>query len=149
MFEKRSRYYMIKYIFLITYLLISTNAIYAAIFQNVKFIRCYDGDTCTFTIDGIPKVFGEKISVRILGIDTPEIRGKCESEKLKARAAKKFINAFMHNGQHISLVNIERGKYFRLLADIEVDGVSVSELMVKNGHAREYDGGKRLGWCQL
>jgi micrococcal nuclease len=122
---------------------------FAAEFQNVKFIRCYDGDTCTFTIEGIPKVFGEKISVRILGIDTPEIRGKCEGEKLKAKEAKKFINDFLLNGQHISLVNVDRGKYFRLLADIEVDGISVSELMIKKGYARVYEGGKRLEWCEI
>ena len=41
---------------------------------------CYDGDTCYVIIKALPKKL-EKMSIRILGIDTPEIRGKCAEEK--------------------------------------------------------------------
>ena len=40
-------------------------------FQNIKFINCYDGDTCKFDIPNIPAIFGNALSVRIYGIDTP------------------------------------------------------------------------------
>ena len=43
-------------------------------FNNVQYHRCYDGDTCTFTLPGIHPLFGEKIGIRIAGIDTPEIK---------------------------------------------------------------------------
>ena len=59
---------------------------WATTFENVTWLHCYDGDTCTFTLPGIHPFFGEKISVRIRGIDTPEIRGQCEAEKRKAKA---------------------------------------------------------------
>ena len=49
---------------------------FAADFKNVTYHRCYDGDTYTFTLPGIHPLFGEKISVRITGIDTPEIKGE-------------------------------------------------------------------------
>ena len=44
---------------------------------------------------------------------------------------------------------IERGKYFRILADIRLsDGRNVSEIMLFNNHAVEYDGGtKNYNWC--
>ena len=43
---------------------------------------------------------------------------------------------------------MQRGKYFRILADVYVDGISLADNLIKAGHARVYDGGKRLGWCK-
>ena len=40
---------------------------FAADFPNVTYHRCYDGDTCTFTIPDVHPLFGEKINVRIAG----------------------------------------------------------------------------------
>ncbi len=64
---------------------------WATTFEGVTWIRCYDDDTSTFTLPGVHPFFGEKISVRIRGIDTPEIRGKCEAEKRKAKAARDYL----------------------------------------------------------
>ncbi len=48
-----------------------------------KVIKVYDGDT--FTVEAYPLPGLEaKASVRVDGVDTPEIRGKCEAEKQKA-----------------------------------------------------------------
>ncbi len=82
---------------------------WATTFDNVTLIRCYDGDTCTFTIPGVHPFFGEKISVRIRGIDTPEIRGKCAVEKRKAKAARDFLRNLLRNVSRIDLVEAERG----------------------------------------
>ena len=43
--------------------------VHAADFQNVEILRCYDGDTCTATLPGVTPFFGEKMRVRISGID--------------------------------------------------------------------------------
>ena len=48
----------------------------------------YDADTFRVNIEGYPPIIGERIPVRVLGIDAPELRGKCESEKIKARESK-------------------------------------------------------------
>ncbi|MEE8448005.1 MAG: hypothetical protein V3S39_00085 [Thermodesulfobacteriota bacterium] len=45
-------------------------------FTDVQFIRCYDGDTCTFDIPYVHPLLGKRIAVRFRGIDTPEIKGK-------------------------------------------------------------------------
>lgn len=47
-------------------------------------VSVYDGDTFKVNIDDYPAIVGEAISIRIRGIDAPEIRGKCLSEKVKA-----------------------------------------------------------------
>jgi len=100
------------------------------------------------TIQNIPEIFGKKISVRLKGIDTPEIRGKCPDEKRKALESKKFINSYLKNAKRIDLENTERGKYFRILANIVADGKDLSTLMIEKGLARPYQGEKRKGWCK-
>lgn len=109
----------------------------------------YDADTFTVNIEGYPPVVGERIPIRLLGVDTPEIKGKCESEKVKARQAKQFTVQAIRSAKTIELRNIERGKYFRILADVYVDGENLADGLIKSGHARAYDGGKRSGWCDV
>ena len=50
-------------------------------FTNVKYVRNYDGDTITFNIRQAHPIIGDRINIRVNGIDTPEIRGKCSKEK--------------------------------------------------------------------
>jgi len=107
----------------------------------------YDADTFRATIPGWPEIIGSRISIRVLGVDAPELRAKCEAEKIGARKAKKFTVQMLRSGKVIELRNIQRGKYFRILADVFVDGVSLGGELIKGGFARVYDGGKRKGWC--
>lgn len=107
----------------------------------------YDADTFRVNIEGYPSIAGERIPVRVLGVDAPELRGKCESEKIKAREAKRFTVEALRSGKIVELRNMQRGKYFRILADVYVDGNNLADSLIKSGHVRVYDGGKRLGWC--
>jgi micrococcal nuclease len=107
----------------------------------------YDGDTFRVTIRNWPAVVGERVPVRVLGIDAPELRGKCQQEKERARAAKQFTVAALRGAKRIELQQIERGKYFRLLARVSVDGRDLGEQLIERGLARPYDGGTRRGWC--
>lgn len=61
--------------------------------------------------------------------------------------AKQFTVKALRSGKVIELQNIQRGKYFRLLADVYIDGNSLAKGLIASGHARPYNGGKRLGWC--
>ena len=108
----------------------------------------YDADTFRVNLEGYPPIVGERIPVRLLGVDTPEIKGKCESEKVKARQAKQFTVQAIRSAKTIELRNIQRGKYFRILANVYLDGNNLANSLIQSGHARAYDGGKRLGWCE-
>jgi endonuclease YncB( thermonuclease family) len=46
-----------------------------------KVISVYDGDTFRVDIDSLPPIVGKNIPIRVNGVDTPEIRGKCQYEK--------------------------------------------------------------------
>ena len=80
------------------------------------------------------------MSIRINGIDTPELRGKCEKEKQLARLAKQFTVERLRAAKRNVLKNIMCGKYFRLIADVYVDGVNLGEQLIKQGHAVRYKG---------
>ncbi len=119
----------------------------AADFYDVRWHRCYDGDTCTYSIANILAIFGDKISVRIRGIDTPEIRGKCDIEKSRAKQVRDFVEELHSQATKIDLKDCERGKYFRLVCDVFLDGENLSDILLENDYTRKYDGGKRESWC--
>ena len=107
----------------------------------------YDGDTFRANIKGFSAVIGEHMSIRINGIDTPELRGKCDEEKQLARLAKQFTVERLRAAKSVVLKNIKRGKYFRLIADVYVDGVNLGEQLVRQGHAIRYKGNTKQTWC--
>ena len=90
----------------------------------------------------------EKIAIRINGIDTPEIKGECAKEKYDAQQAKEMVADILKDAEQITLKNMERGKYFRIAADVIVDGESLADILIEAGMAIKYHGGKKTHkWC--
>ncbi len=113
-----------------------------------RIISVYDGDTIKVDLDfSGPAIFNRNISIRILGIDTPEIHGQCEAEKALAQKAKAWLADKLEHAQSIELHNAGRDKYFRVLGDLVIDGKFVSEQLIEQGLARPYDGGHKTPWC--
>lgn len=111
-----------------------------------EIIKVYDGDT--YTVDAYPMPRHTlRLHVRLRGIDTPEIRGRCQAEKDKAQAARHF--AIETLGTIVRLMNIEDGKYAgRFIADVVTEaGKDMAKQLIMHGHGRPYAGGKRQGWC--
>ena len=118
-------------------------------YNNAIYLRNYDGDTITFNLPELHPIIGEKISIRVNGIDTPEIRGKCEKEKYDAKQAKEMVADILKDAEQIVLRNMERGKYFRIAADVIVDGENLGDMLIEAGMAVRYDGGKKnKNWCE-
>lgn len=113
-----------------------------------KVISVYDGDTFRVNIDSLPPIVGKNIPIRVNGVDTPEIRGKCQYEKNLALKARDFVRNKLANAKEIKLTNLQRGKYFRVVANVVVDGVSLEKELLDNELAYEYSGGKKLSWCK-
>ncbi len=111
-------------------------------------ISIYDGDTFRVDIDNYPEIIGKNMPIRVKGIDTPEIRTKCDREKKLARNAKQLTVSLLRKAKIIKLKNIERGKYFRLVADVFVDGKLLSKELIKSKLAVPYDGKTaKINWC--
>jgi len=112
-----------------------------------KVISVYDGDTFRVDIDSLPPIVGKNIPIRLNGVDTPEIQGKCQYEKDLALKARNFVRSKLANAKEIKLNNLQRGKYFRVVANVIVDGVSLEQELLENKLAYKYTGGKKSSWC--
>lgn len=113
---------------------------------QAKVIRNYDGDNITVEVS----IWLDQVlttSVRIDGINTPEIRGKCQVEKELAVEAKKRTWELTAAG--VTLHQVRWGKYAkRVVALVYLpDGRNLADVLIDEGHARPYSGGKRESWC--
>ena len=119
---------------------------------NAKCLRVVDGDTVDATVD-LGFDTWKKIRIRLVGINTPETRTRDLEEKAKGLAAKNFLIDLLkkHNNEFI-LHSQGVGKYGRCLGELHLDTidgqekltlVSLNELLINEGHAVEYHGGKR------
>lgn len=121
----------------------SYSAEYYDTITNFTIIKVRDGDTFMINIPNIPDVFGKNIAVRIRGIDTPELNDSREEIRKISIQAKEELEKLLLNAKEITLYNLGRDKYFRLLASVKVDNVDVSEYLIKKGLAKKYNGGKK------
>lgn len=89
-----------------------------------------------------------RVLVRVEGVDTPELSGRCNLERQKARDARKFV-AKQVIGKPITLSNIRRGKYAgRVIAKITLpDGQDLTESLLRTGYGAPYKKRRNAKWC--
>ena len=120
-------------------------------FRCVKYARSIDGDTFAVDIPGLHPLIGRNVSIRVAGVNTPEInRAKSICEKEKGRIAKNLVDNLLKRAKRIDLRNVKRGKFFRIAADVSIDGASLKSYLLKNNLAVTYDGKKKpkTDWCR-
>ena len=118
---------------------------------KIKLDRVVDGDTIDAKID-LGFDISVKKRIRFMGINTPESRTRDLEEKARGLAAKDRLKNILEGASMIQLNSHGVGKYGRCLGELHVDVVdgkesltmiNVNELLIKEGHAVEYHGGKR------
>ena len=113
---------------------------------TAKLDRVVDGDTCDALIDLGFDTWVKK-RIRFKGVDTWECRTRDKEEKVKGLAAKAFTRDLLENSDDgkFALRSHGVGKYGRVLGELFVKGEekSVNDLLLENGHAYEYEGGKK------
>jgi len=118
---------------------------------NIELLKVVDGDTIDANID-LGFDTSVKKRVRFLGVNTPECRTRDLEEKAKGLAAKDRVKQLLEGSNRIQLTSHGVGKFGRCLGEIHIDMVdgkekmtleSLNELLIKEGHAVEYHGGKR------
>lgn len=113
-----------------------------------RVVKVVDGATIVVDVDAWPPLFGVGAKIRLRGIDTPELRGKCTHEKILATKAKQFVESKVYGAKEIQLKGLGRGTFFRVVARVVVDGEDLGELIVREGLGREYSVREgRLSWC--
>jgi endonuclease YncB( thermonuclease family) len=115
----------------------------------------YDGDTFYITLNGLPPVFGDGLPIRLLNIDTPELRSRCKTPELKdeekrlGRISRDYLIDQLQQATAIQITHLERGSFFRVVADVYVDNRWLNERMVAAGHAVGVYDNSSADWCQI
>ena len=118
---------------------------------KIKLDRVIDGDTIDASID-LGFDVAVKKRIRFMGINTPESRTRDLEEKARGLAAKERVQELLEGCENIKLTSHGVGKYGRCLGELFIDVVddrekltmeSVNQLLIREGHAKEYFGGKR------
>ena len=110
---------------------------------NATLERVVDGDTVDVTLDLGFSVRLHKQRCRLAGIDTPESRTRNLDEKKLGLAAKERMKQLCV-GQ-FKIKSLGKGKYGRILAiPYTEDGEDICQMMIDEGHAVEYWGGKKI-----
>ncbi len=111
-------------------------------FTAVTLLKVIDGDTLKVSLPCENTVLCQNMSVRVRGVDTPELHSKNPQERQKAQAAKTFTVQFTQ-GKTLNLMGCGRDKYFRLLCDVKANGQDLASALLTAGHAAPYDGGTK------
>ncbi|WP_309648946.1 thermonuclease family protein [Nocardioides sp.] len=103
--------------------------------QRARIVRVLDGDTVVARLTRN----GREVTVRLLGIDTPEVFGGVECG---GRAASRTTKHLLPRRTRVTLVSDPtqdlRDRYGRLLRYVMKGGVDVDQRLVRRGHARVY-----------
>ena len=119
---------------------------------NAKLVKVVDGDTVDAEID-LGFDISIKKRIRLAGINAPESRTRNLAEKKAGLASKERLTTLLDGAANVfELESQEYGKYGRVIGKLHIsklDGkesitqVCVNDVLVKEGYAVEYDGGKR------
>ena len=106
---------------------------------NVEGQHIYVIDGDTFSLNGT--------RIRVAGIDAPETHpARCPQEAALGQAATQKL-AELLRGRPLWVSGLKTDRYGRAVAVVRVNGEDVADAMIGSGLARNYDGGKREGWC--
>ena len=95
-------------------------------------VRVIDGDTLTTRLR-IWLGTDQEETIRLLGVDTPELRGL---DRERAVAATAFTKAWVESAVQIIVSVCSRDSFGRLLAVVERDGdsVNLADALIRAGH---------------
>jgi micrococcal nuclease len=112
---------------------------------NCTLRRVVDGDTIDVNID-LGFDIWHKGRIRMAGIDTPESRTRNKEEKVLGLAAKARLKELLKTKKITIQCTKEKGKFGRILADVLANDVNINKQLMDEGHARPYQGGKKIPW---
>jgi endonuclease YncB( thermonuclease family) len=134
-------------VFLLTLFLCTT--LLAENLYTWKIVRTIDGDTVEMQVDFLPEELGNKLRIRVWGVDTPEkgFRAQSVHEAEMGERASAFTKQLIGNAKDIKVTIVMWDKFGgRVLGDLIIDGKSLRQQLLDNGFAREYYGTKKESW---
>jgi micrococcal nuclease len=115
--------------------------------SRVHFSMCFVGAGYNCVVDG-DTIWLKGAKIRIADIDAPETHDpRCASERVLGGRATERLQQLLNAGV-VTLETVDRDhdRYGRQLRIVDVDGRSVGSILVAEGLARWYQGGRKP-WC--
>ncbi len=114
---------------------------------EIKIVKVYDGDTIHVIVAfrDVPV----RLAVRMLGIDTPELKAgkdRLKEEKIAAMVCRNYLTELLKDGA--KLVIRKWDKYGgRVLGDVILpNDIKATDVMLEKGYGRPYFGDKKKEW---
>lgn len=98
-------------------------------------------------VDGDTVRLGDE-RIRIIGLDAPELHGKCRAERRLAERARDRLAELLATDDVVIIRAGRPDKYRRTLAVIRADGLDVARVLIQERLARPYHGERRQSWCE-
>lgn len=133
---------------ILTFVSLNINA--SEIPHSVEILRVIDGDTIVIKAPWVPAPMKPEISVRVMGVDTPEHGGRaqCDLEAKNADEAILFTKNKILQAQKHEVIFYQWDKFGgRILGEVLLDDQRLSDMLIKEGHAHSYHGEKKTSWC--
>jgi len=111
---------------------------------KAKVIDIYDADTMTLQID-LGFYISKVEKVRLMGIDTPELRTRNLREKELGYEARDYVRDLILN-EEVIVTTEKKGKYGRYLVNIFYNDININNELIRKGYAKPYYGGKKEKW---
>jgi len=135
--------------FLIFFIL-SSSAWANEILHDFKILEVIDGDTIRIEANFLPQPLKPSLLLRINGVDAPEkgSRAKCAEERVMSKNALNYVKDLFQKGIQQKVLITKWDKFGgRVLGDVLIGDRYLSELLISNGFAKKYNGGKKESWC--
>ena len=119
----------------------------AADTEAASFVFCHNNGGTNCVVDG-DTIWYRGTKIRITGIDTPEThQPKCAAEaKLGAAATRRMLQLVNAGPFTLQSINRDEDRFGRKLRILTRGGKSLGDILVEEGLARYYKGGRR-SWC--
>jgi|TARA_R110001599_G_scaffold116941_2_gene284928 endonuclease YncB( thermonuclease family) len=118
-------------------------------YYGCELLRVIDGDTIDVRAD-LGFDVSLRLRLRFAGINTPESRTRNLEERALGKVATARLVEILESADSLEFESFGKGKFGRVLATpyavIGDERTDVCQMLVREGHARLYDGGKREPW---
>jgi len=103
---------------------------------KAKVTKVYDGDTITVDFDLGFGILIRKQKIRLLGINTPEVRGPEKPQGIISRNALR--QRILGKEVIIKTSKDKKGKYGRWLGEVFVEDENINQWLITEGYAKAY-----------
>ena len=109
---------------------------YGQIEYKATVTKVYDGDTITVDFDLGFGILIRKQKIRLLGINTPEVRGPEKPQGIISRDALR--QRILGKVVTIKTSKDKKGKYGRWLGEVYIEEENINQWLITEGYAKEY-----------